>query len=451
MRFPLLGKVVGVGAVTLGLWVALDRVSGIVTEREARLREAEGSVADSLAARQRLVGPLLQRRCEETWNTVVGEGKARHTVSERREFVLATTPRTLDIDADAALEARYRGIFKVNGYALKATLAAGWTDLAALRPRAEHPGSRLSCDAPLVLFGVGDARGLRRVALRVGEAPLDVLPGTPRKHLPQGFHAVVPAAWVDAAGPIRVELALELVGTGALEVAPTGDTTHVTLVSDWPHPSFQGRFLPVERDIGPRGFKAVWRLSALATSAPRDLLEDAERVETFSVGFIDPVNVYVLADRATKYGVLFILLTFVGIALVEVLRRVRVHPIQYLLVGGAMTLFFLLLVSLSEHLAFGWAYLAATAACTLLLTFYGTFVLQGWRAGAALGAALGALYGALYLLLQLEQTALLLGALLLFAVLAAVMVATRRLDWYGLIEQLRATPAPPADTSAARP
>jgi len=154
----------------------------------------------------------------------------------------------------------------------------------------------------------------------------------------------------------------------------------------------------------------------------------------------------VLGDRATKYGVLFILLTFVGIGLVEVLRRVRVHPIQYLLVGCAMTLFFLLLVSLSEHVAFGWAYLTATAACTLLCSFYGTFVLRGWRAGVALGAALGALYGALYLLLQLEQTALLLGTLLLFAVLAGVMVATRRLDWYGLIEQLRTQPAP--DTAA---
>jgi inner membrane protein len=260
----------------------------------------------------------------------------------------------------------------------------------------------------------------------------------------------LPAALVDAAAPLRLELALEVVGTGALDIAPTGETTTVTLASDWPHPSFQGRFLPNEREVGPRGFKASWRLSALATSAPRDLIEDAERVESFSVAFIDPVDAYVLGDRATKYGVLFILLTFVGVGLVEVLRRVRVHPIQYLLVGCAMTLFFLLLVSLSEHLAFGRAYLAATGACTLLIGFYGSFVLQGWRAGCALGAAVAALYGALYLLLQLEQTALLLGTMLLFAVLAAVMVATRRLDWYGLVDQLRTPQAPDARTATPR-
>ena len=153
-----------------------------------------------------------------------------------------------------------------------------------------------------------------------------------------------------------------------------------------------------------------------------------------------------LSDRATKYGLLFIALTFVGVGAVEVMRRIRVHPIQYLLVGSALAVFFLLLVSLSEHVAFAVAYLAAAAACTALLTFYGSFVLRGGRAGALFGAAIATLYGALYALLQLEQTALLLGSVMLFAVLAAMMVATRHIDWYGLFERMRAeggaTPLP---------
>lgn len=452
MRFPLLGKLVSLGVVALVLLIALDRVGDIVGEREARLREAQGSVADSLAARQRFVGPVLQRRCEETWDVAVGDGKDRRIVTERREFTLATTPKSLEIDAVATLEPRYRGIFKVNGYALSAKVAAEWSDLAALRPKAEHAGARLGCDAPLVFGAVGDARGLRRVALSAMSVPLDVQPGTPRKHLAQGFQAAVPAALVDAGGPVRIELALELVGTDSLSIAPVGDTTLVRLASDWAHPSFQGRFLPTERDVSAQGFKARWQLSALATSARRDLLADAEQIESFGVAFIDPVNAYVLSDRATKYGVLFILLTFVGVGLVEALRRLRVHPIQYLLVGCALTVFFLLLVSLTEHVAFAWAYLAASAACTSLLGFYGSFVLGGRRAGAVFGAALGALYGALYLLLQLEQTALVLGSLLLFAVLAAVMAATRRLDWYALVAQLRlAHQAAPAEVKPPSP
>jgi len=169
---------------------------------------------------------------------------------------------------------------------------------------------------------------------------------------------------------------------------------------------------------------------------------------------MDPVSPYLLADRATKYGLLFIALTFVGVGAVEVMRRLRVHPIQYLLVGSGIAVFFLLLVSLSEHVPFAVAYLAAAAACTALLTFYGSFVLRGSRAGALFGAAVALLYAALYALLQLEQTALLLGAMMLFAVLTVLMVATRRIDWYGLFDRMRAqggAPAAQAATSGAAP
>jgi len=160
-------------------------------------------------------------------------------------------------------------------------------------------------------------------------------------------------------------------------------------------------------------------------------------VEGFGVDFVDVVNPYVLSDRATKYGLLFISLTFVGVILVEVLKRLRVHPIQYLLVGLALTIFFLLLVSLSEHLAFGAAYAIAAAACTSLLAFYASHILGGWVRGLVFGAGTAVLYGTLYALLQMEQSSLVLGAILLFVVLAIVMVLTRRMDWYALTAQMR--------------
>ena len=175
--------------------------------------------------------------------------------------------------------------------------------------------------------------------------------------------------------------------------------------------------------------------------APRPVPGNAEArggcLETFGVAFMDPVNPYVLSDRATKYGMLFIALTFVAVGLVEVLGRLRVHPIQYLLVGAALTVFFLLLVSLSEHLSFGIAYAAASLACTSLLGFYGAFILRSARAGALFGAGIGSLFATLYALLQMEQTALVLGSVLLFVVLAVIMISTRRLDWYALTARLR--------------
>jgi len=455
-RWPLFNKFVAIGAVLVVLTLGLGSVSSIVAERQGRLREAEASVAASLASNQTLLGPMLQRDCVESWESTQGEGKDRKTVTERRLLKLAEAPATLDMNARVAIEPRYRGIFKVNGYVLTATIASHWNDGSALVPQAEHAGSRLHCEAPTVFVALGDSRGVRSANVRIDGAAAAVLPGTDHAAHPRGFHSGVDETYAGALRPLDVQVAVELVGTGDLAFAPIGNATRVALASDWPHPSFAGRFLPVERQVGEGGFTARWQLNALATTAPQeatagapacafgDVAPDAPAgrdrsrcVETFGVAFIDPVNPYTLTDRATKYGLLFIVLTFVGVAAVEVMRRVRVHPIQYLLVGSAVAVFFLLLVSLSEHVAFGIAYLAASAACTVLLTFYGRFVLHGGRAGAAFGAAVAGLYGVLYVLLQLEQTALLLGSALLFGVLAALMVATRRTDWYALLGRMR--------------
>ena len=495
-RFPLLGKSAALAGVVIALSLALQTVSGIVAEREARLREAERSVAASLASAQTVLGPVIERDCSESWEATQGEGKDRKTVTERRQFKLSATPATLDVKGDVAIEPRYRGIFKVNGYVLKARLVAAWNDGAALVPEAQHLGSRVHCDAPVMFVALGDSRGVRSAAMQIDGAVVPVLPGTQHAAHPRGFHADVAESFAGARRPLRAEIGVELVGTGELAFAPVGDSTRVALASDWPHPSFAGRFLPIDRQVGETGFSARWQLNSLATTAPQAAAvgapacrlydggvdevsphPDGRRtpcVETFGVAFMDPVSPYVLADRATKYGLLFIALTFVGVGAVEVTgipsrfalrsspsgrpgglrRRLRVHPIQYLLVGSGIAVFFLLLVSLSEHVPFALAYLAAAAACTALLTFYGSFVLRGSRAGALFGAAIAALYGALYALLQLEQTALLLGSIMLFAVLAGIMVATRRIDWYGLFERMRAqggAPVAQAATSGAAP
>lgn len=451
MRFALTGKLLALLAVLLGLLLAIEQVSSIVRQREGRLREAENSVAASLATQQELIGPVLQRSCDETWTVTAGEGKDRKTLTERRRFDLVATPKTLAIAGEATVDPRRRGLYKVNAFVLSASVQAQWPSLDALQPRAEHTPSTLKCDDPVLFVAVGDVRGLRSVAIEVGGTPFEVVPGTPRSKLPRGFKAVLPAsAWPRSGAPLQVQMRLEMAGTRLASFAPLAEQTEVTLKSDWPHPSFQGRFLPAEREIGASGFQARWRVSALASAAPQQIKHDTDQIESFWVEFVDPVNPYLLADRATKYALLFVVLTFVGVGLAEVLRRARVHPVQYALVGAALVIFFLLLVSLSEHLAFGVAYAVAASACTALLAFYGGFVLGGWRAGALFGGAIAALYAVLYVLLQQEQRALVLGSVLLFAVLAAVMVATRRLDWYALVAQMRETGAARVSDRTAR-
>nr|WP_297351536.1 cell envelope integrity protein CreD [uncultured Caldimonas sp.] len=464
MRNILLGKASAVLAIVLLLLLGLGYIDDLVDERHQRQQEAQWSVEQGQAGRQTLLGPVLHASCTEEWDTLVGEGATRKQVTSKREFMLAAVPADLTVTADAALEARYRGLFKVNSYAAKTRLQARWPNLADLQTQPQQPGGRLQCGAPVLMVALSDARGIRVAQVQVDGQRLDVKSGTRHASYERGFHAVLPATQ-DATAPVTAEVTLEVIGTAELSLAPVAHTTQVELKSDWPHPSFGGRFLPATREIRPDGFAASWRLSSLATTAAADFLrglplcassatasfESAARsgdngtgcIEAFGVSFFDPVNPYVLGDRATKYGVLFIVLTFVAVAMVELLKRRRVHPVQYLLVGCALVLFFLMLVSLSEHLPFGVAYAGASAACALLLAYYASHMLGGWGAGLGFGAGVGTLYGALYLLLQMEQTALVMGSLLLFAVLALIMIVTRRLDWYGLSTSM-ARPAAPA-------
>ncbi len=451
MKFPLLAKATALGAVFLALAASLGIIGGIVEERDGRLREAQRGVADGLAGSQALLGPVLQRDCVERWTRVQGEGSERKRVDEQRPLSLHAMPRTLRVDASATTEVRQRGIFRINGYVVGATIDAEWGDLSSLQPQRQHEGSALTCADPVLWVAVSDTRGIRSARVTLQGADATVLPGAPTQHAPLGFHAPWPGLLAAGAGPVRARVQLDLVGTADLAFAPIGDSTQVALRSDWPHPSFNGRFLPASRQVTDQGFTASWQVSALASQASRQWRDGLAHcpplaavpasvgkgcVETFGVSLIDPVSTYVLSDRATKYGLLFIALTFVAVALVEVLRQLRVHPIQYLLVGAALAVFFLLLVSLGEHLGFHRAYLIASAACTALLAYYGMHVLRGWRAGALFGVGIGLLYATLYVLLLQEQTALVLGAVLLFAVLAVVMVVTRKLDWYALLERM---------------
>lgn len=465
MKFnPTLIKVLTLLAIVGLLMLALARVGGLVDERQQRAGEARRNIEQAQAGRQALLGPVLRAVCHETWETVERKGNTLVTSTLRREFFADATPDRLDIVGNVVMEARYRGLFKVNTYVADTTLSAHWKPI---EPEAEHPKGQVTCGSPTLAVALSDSRGLREAQVQVDGKDVAVLPGTPFAKLPSGFHAVMPRTVSDT---ITAKVKLQMVGTGDLAIAPVGDNNQVALTGNWGHPSFGGRFLPVQRDVEEGKFTAHWRISALASSAGRNFFagralcagvpatdnddtspavphaatasdgpSEAGCIETFGVDFIDPVNAYSLSDRALKYGLLFIALSFVAVGMVEVLRRLRVHPVQYLLVGCALSVFFLLLLSLSEHLAFGISYAVAATACVSLLAFYATHVLGGWRPGLLFGTGIAGLYGALYLLLQMEQTAMVLGSVLLFLVLAAVMVLTRRVDWYGLIRSTAPT------------
>jgi inner membrane protein len=240
---------------------------------------------------------------------------------------------------------------------------------------------------------------------------------------------------------VAAKLRLHVKGVARLAIAPAGKTTTVRLDSAWPHPSFFGRALPDTRPPGAAPFPATWSVSHLANSTsarlesgskPEDRADGGPGPDAFGVAFLDPVNIYSQSERSVKYGILFIGLTFAAFLLYEALAGLLLHPLQYALVGLALALFYLLLLSLAEQIGFAPAYLAAALAAVALITYYLAPVLGNWRRALGAGAGLGVLFAALYGLLRSEDQALLLGSVLVFGLLALVMALTRRIDWYGL-------------------
>jgi len=478
MRFPLLAKVGALALVGLMLLLVLTRIEGLVWERKARGEEAVRGVEHSHAAAQSVLGPLLERDCSEEWDEVTGAGDARKATTQRRDFRLRELPSRLAVDGRTKTEPLRRGLFKVNTWTGHFSVGAEFASLASLQPRAEHPNGRLRCGAPALLVALSDVRGVRAATVAIDGRPFDFEPGTRGSDYASGLHVVLPMERVQgdgAARPLALHLDLDLIGTSQLAWVPAAGSLRWTLNADWPHPSFGGQFAPEQREVRADGFSATWNLSALATTATADVARalslcaptavaaapdaggDASAksdrcLDLMAVAFIDPVNPYVLSDRAIKYDLLFIALTFIAVGLIEVLSGRRVHPVQYLLVGLALSLFFLLLLSLSEHLAFMQAYAAASTACAVLLGVYATSMLGRRVAGLFFGLGIALLYGLLYALLQMEQNALVIGSVMLFAALAAVMMLTRRIDWYALFARLRNDGEPPrtmrADGSA---
>ena len=288
---------------------------------------------------------------------------------------------------------------------------------------------------PYLSLVLSDARGISSVPeLKLGERRIPFAPGALLGDGLAGIHAPLDSLPGED-GRFHIELNLQ--GMNALEVVPIGQDSRFNLSGNWPHPNFIGDFLPGNRTLNDQGFDASWQTSWFATDMERRftrMMKGAgSDLPTFSVSLVQPVDHYQQNERAAKYALLFIGLTFLSFFMFELLKGLRVHPIQYALVGMGLAIFYLVLLALTEHLGFGWAYLVASLASVSLNGFYLSHVLGGPRQGLGFAALLGLVYAILFGLLQAEEIALLLGALLLFAILTLVMVLTRKLDWYGVM------------------
>ncbi|MGW8126900.1 MAG: cell envelope integrity protein CreD [Stenotrophomonas sp.] len=430
-----------VGGLVLLLLVPLLLIRGTIGERERYRDQAIERVAQSRAGAQSLIGPVRVLPWTQQREVEVVEAGVRKSELRTEHGYDLQMPRQLRIQGELRPDERRVGLFRVPVYSWHARVQAEFADAAY----AAVPGRVYG--QPYLALGIADVRGLVGTPnLRVDGRALPLHAGSlALEGASKGLHAMLSPLDQPQQGTLaegrRVELEFVLDGTRSLSVVPVGDDTRVSLASTWPHPLFGGSFAPNERHIDDAGFKADWAVSSLASAAQeqlrRELRSDGGAVEALEVALVDPVDVYTQVDRASKYGILFVLLTFVGFALFELIRRLRIHPLQYLLVGLALAIFFLLLLSLSEHIVFWQAYLVSALACIGLQGFYLSGVLRSWRHGLGFATLLTLLYGVLYLLLASENNALLMGSLLLFGILAAIMWLTRKVDWYDLGGGLR--------------
>jgi len=448
MKNSLLWKTLSILGLCVLLLIPLAMIRGLVHERQERAREVERQMADYAAYPQTITGPLVVVPFRRTEWTPVERRDGEKTIVEWTSAVTTSTfvvqPQQLGITSTIGTETLKRGIYSSELYSAGTQIQGQFSipGRAAMEQPAP-PGKRVEYDwaRPFIVLSVTDPRGIRKLVGTVDGARLSFQPGTGVSWLHQGLNAELGSTVQDASQAVSFDLRLTLMGTSQLALSPVGKATNVVLNGAWPHPSFAGRFAPTRREVTDRGFTVEWQTTYWATgindeTIARCVVAGSECAlftgDQLGLRLVDPVDQYLLTERTVKYAELFVLLIFAAFFMMEVTKQLSIHPVQYTLVGLSLAVFFLMALSLSEHMRFNVAYWIAAGSSIALLGYYVTHVLGAWRRGLGFSALLSGLYGLLFGILQSEDSALLMGSVALFALLAAVMVITRNIDWYSI-------------------
>lgn len=426
-----------IAILTVVMVVPLLFIQLALSDRQERAGEAAQDIASGWGGAQTIAGPVLFVPYESTVTSTV-DGR---NVQTTERFTAVLLPSTLNLDARADTDTRWRGIFPVPVYRAAISLHAQFDKaaLASLVPEGAHA----LWDQAYVSVLVSDVRGLAgNITLNANGREIGFRPGigvdgatTAGIHAPLGLSAMPDSMTLAADFTVR--------GSRELSLASLGQQTTAHLTSPWPDPSFFGVFLPSTHRISKTGFDASWTIPYLARGyaqsfSATDTALTAIPSATFGVRFYQPVDLYQLVERSLKYSILFVGLAFLVFFVAELIVGRRLHGAQYTLIGAAQVLFYLLLLSFAEHIGFAAAYAAAAAATVVLTSLYAVSAFASRRRAAALFAVLSALYGLLYVILVQEDYALLIGAVVLFFALCVTMYATRRMDWSRIVPE----PAP---------
>ncbi|HFT3601391.1 TPA: cell envelope integrity protein CreD [Klebsiella variicola] len=440
LKSPLFWKITTlIGCVVL-LSLPLMMVRELINERADYRSEVVDAIEQSTSGSQKLAGPLIAIPITETLSRMENQKE----VNYQRSWEYYWLPESLAVTGKQTVESRRVGIYsgQVWHNALQIKASFDPLRLAALRK------TNIVLGQPRLVVSVGDARGIGAIhAPEVNGNVLSVEPGLGISGDGAGIHMPMPALAEDNK-PLEIAFSLDLNGTGEFSLVPIGRNSELQLTSNWPHPGFLGSFLPTQREVSAAGYRAHWQSSWFANDMGSYFKDDMEipwsRLPAFSADVMSLADQYQLTDRATKYAILLIGLTFMAFFVFESLTRRPLHPMQYLLVGLSLVLFYLVLLALSEHVGFTAAWLAASLSGAVMNGVYLQAVLRGWRNSLLFVAALLLLDGVMWFLLHSEDSALLLGTGVLVLALSVLMFLTRRVDWYALSLPKGSAPPPPS-------
>ncbi|HBQ9291116.1 TPA: cell envelope integrity protein CreD [Klebsiella pneumoniae] len=447
LKSPLFWKITTlIGCIVL-LSLPLMMVRELINERADYRNEVVDAIEQSTSGSQKLAGPLIAIPITETLTRMENQKE----VNYQRSWVYYWLPESLAVAGKRTVESRRVGIYSGQVWHNVLQIKASFDPLrlAALRK------TNIVLGQPRLVVSVGDARGIGAIhAPEVNGNVLSVEPGLGISGDGAGIHMPMPALAEDNK-PLEIAFSLDLNGTGEFSLVPLGRNSELQLTSNWPHPGFLGSFLPTQREVSAAGYRAHWQSSWFANDMGSYFKDDMEipwsRLPAFSADVMSLADQYQLTDRATKYAILLIGLTFMAFFVFESLTRRPLHPMQYLLVGLSLVLFYLVLLALSEHIGFTAAWLAASLSGAVMNGIYLQAVLRGWRNSLLFVAALLLLDGVMWFLLHSEDSALLLGTGVLALALSVLMFLTRRVDWYALsLPKGTVPPTPAADDDKLR-
>jgi inner membrane protein len=426
-------KLVTIGILILLLLIPVSMVESLIFERQSRQEEAKREVSQKWGNDQTITGLVLTVPYK-TYDKVFQKGSStKYSLVETTEYA-HFLPENLIINGKIIPEKRKRGIYEIIVYNSKMEISGNFET-----PSFEDwktPEEDVLWDEAFVSLGLSDLRSIqKKVILKWNGQEQMFSPGLEtREVIETGISVKLPYNPALKASKSTFSVALDFNGSSSLNFIPLGKTTKVGISSAWQHPKFDGAFLPDSHTVTKNGFSANWEILHLNRPYPQKFRGSQESIagSSFGVNLIEPVDEYQKSTRSAKYAIMLISLTFLLFFFTQILNGVRIHPIQYILVGLALCIFYILLIALSEHIPFSYSYLVSSIAIIGLITIYSKSIFKNPILTKVIFGILIILYGFIYIIIQLEDYALLMGSIGLLLVLASVMYLSRKINWYNL-------------------